>query len=252
MELILFALLGWLVGAVINRAADNLPAHRSLIAAPHCPYCDTPRPVIDQIALLSYILLRGRCPNCHAPIPLRAPLVEVASAIAFAFLWLRYGAQLQLGLMLLYTVIFLVVFVIDFEHRLILNTIILPSILFAALASPLSHIGWARSLLGGAVAFVIVFGIYIFAELFSRWRKLKIEGGAFGQGDIKLALFMGLVIGVPAVLPAILATILLGGVGAILFLVYQLIVYRRLAMTAAIPYGPFFCIAGWVFMVFGL
>jgi leader peptidase (prepilin peptidase)/N-methyltransferase len=146
----------------------------------------------------------------------------------------------------------LVVFVIDFEHRLILNTIILPSILFAALASPLSHIGWARSLLGGAIAFVIVFSIYIFAELFSRWRKLKIEGGAFGQGDIKLALFMGLVIGVPAVLPAILATILLGGVGAILFLVYQLIVYRRLAMTAAIPYGPFFCIAGWVFMVFGL
>jgi prepilin signal peptidase PulO-like enzyme (type II secretory pathway) len=61
---------------------------------------------------------------------------------------------------------------------------------------------------------------------------------------------MGIVTGVPAVFPAILATILLGGVGAILFLVYQLVVHHRLAMTAAIPYGPFFCIAGWVYMVF--
>ncbi len=252
MELILFALLGWLVGVVINRAADNLPARRSLVAALHCPYCDTPRPVIDQIALLSYILLRGHCLNCHAPVPLRAPLIEVTSAIGFAFLWTRYGAQLQLVLMLLYSVVFLLIFVIDFEHRLILNTVVLPAILIAALASPLSHIGWARSLLGGAVAFLIVFGIYIFAELFSRWRKLSIEGGAFGQGDVKLALFMGIVTGIPAVLPAILATILLGGVGAILFLAYQLIVHRRLAMAAAIPYGPFFCIAGWVFMVFGL
>ena len=58
MELILFALLGWLVGVVINRAGDNLPARRSLVTAPHCPYCDSPRPVVDQIALFSYVLLR--------------------------------------------------------------------------------------------------------------------------------------------------------------------------------------------------
>ena len=251
MEIILFALLGWLMGVLINRAADNLPAHRSLLAAPHCPYCDTPRPVLGQIALLSYLLLRGRCPNCRAPISLRAPLVEFANALAFAFLWTRYGAQVQLLWMLVYTVVFLLVLVIDLEHRLILNVVILPAMLIAALASPLSQMGWARSLLGGVVAFVIVFGIYIFAEIFSRWRKLNIEGGAFGQGDVKLALFMGIVTGFPAVFPAILATILLGGVGAILFLAYQLIVHRRLMMNAAIPYGPFFCIAGWVLMVFG-
>ena len=250
MEILLFALLGWFVGIVINRAADNLPVHRSLLDAPHCPYCDTPRPVLDQIALLSYLLLRGHCPNCHAPIPLRAPLVEIVNALAFAFLWTRYGAQVQLLLVLIYTVVFLLVLAIDLEHRLILNVVILPATLFAALASPLSQIGWARSLFGGAVAFIIVFGIYIFADVFSRWRGLKIEGGAFGEGDVKLALFMGVVTGVPAVFPAILATILLGGVGAILFLAYQFVVHRRLALTEAIPYGPFFCIAGWAFMVF--
>jgi leader peptidase (prepilin peptidase)/N-methyltransferase len=251
MEIILFVLLGWLVGVAINRAADNLPTQRSLLDAPRCPYCDTPRPVLDQIALLSYLLLRGHCPNCHAPILFRAPLVEIANAVAFAFLWTRYGAQVQLLLTLIYTAVFLLVLVIDLEHRLILNVVILPAALLAALASPFSQVGWLGSLLGGAVAFVIVFGIYIFAEVFSRWRHLNIEGGAFGQGDVKLALFMGIVTGVSAVFPAILATILLGGVGAILFLAYQLIVHRQLALTAAIPYGPFFCIAGWAFMVFG-
>ena len=249
MELLFFALLGWLVGLVINRAADNLPEQRSLLDAPQCPYCGSPRPVLDQIALLSFLLLRGRCSNCHAPIPLRAPLVEITSALAFAYLWTHFSVPLDLLLALIYTVIFLLVLVIDFEHRLILNVVILPAALFAALVSPFSQLGWSSSLIGGAVAFVIVFGIYIFAELFSRWRKLNIEGGAFGQGDVKLALFMGLVVGFPAVFPAILATVLLGGVGAILFLLYQFAVHRSWPMTAAIPYGPFFCIAGWLFMV---
>ena len=249
MELFLFALLGWFVGLVIDRAADNLPAGRSLFDTPHCPYCGTARPVLDQIALLSFVLLRGRCSHCHAPIPLRTPLVELASALAFAYLWTRLGATVDLLLALVYTFVFLLVLVIDLEHRLILNVVILPATLFAALASPFSQIGWASSLVGGVAAFVIVFGIYIFAEVFSRWRKLNIEGGAFGQGDVKLALFMGLVTGFPAVFMAVLATILLGGVGAILFLLYQFAVHRRWAMTAAIPYGPFFCIVGWLFMV---
>jgi leader peptidase (prepilin peptidase)/N-methyltransferase len=248
MELFLFVFLGWFVGLVIDRAADNLPVRRSLIDPPHCPYCGTSRPVLDQIALLRYILLRGRCSICHAPIPLRAPLVELAGALAFAYLSTRFSTPVELLLASIYTSLFLLVLVIDLEHRLILNIVILPAALLAALASPFTQIGWVSSLLGGAVAFAIVYGIYLFAEVFSRWRKLNIEGGAFGQGDVKLALFMGLVTGFQAVLPAILATILLGGVGAILFLLYQFVVHRRWAMTEAIPYGPYFCIAGWLFM----
>jgi leader peptidase (prepilin peptidase)/N-methyltransferase len=252
MEIIFLVLLGWLLGILINRAADNLPARRSLLNAPRCPFCGTPRPALDQIALLSYLLLRGRCPNCRAPIALRAPLVELAGAGASAFLWTRYGANAQFALTLIYTLVFLLVFVTDLEHRLIFNVVILPATLFAALASPFSQLGIARSLLGGAIAFVIVFLIYISAGIFARARKIEITGGAFGQGDVKLAAFMGIVTGFPAVLPAILCTILLGGVGAILFLAYQLVAHRRLALRAAIPYGPYFCIAGWVMMVFGM
>jgi leader peptidase (prepilin peptidase)/N-methyltransferase len=216
MEIFLCALLGLIVGFAIQRAADYLIAARSLPNVQH---------------------------------RLRAPITITVTALTFAFLAARFGMTIQFALMAIYTGVFLVTLVTDLEHRLIFDVVILPATLFAAVASPLSRVGWKFSLLGGAIAFVIVLGIYLFAEIFARARKIHIQGGAFGQGDVKLATFMGIVVGFPAVFPAILYTILLGGIGALVFLAYQLIVHRRVALTAAIPYGPFFCIAGWWMMV---
>jgi len=215
MEIFLSALLGLIAGVIVNRVADHRVAARSI-------------------------------PNVQPRF--RAPIVSVVTALAFAFLAARFGVTIQFALTAIYTFVFLVVLVTDLEHRLIFDVVILPATLFAALASPLSQLGWQVSLLGGAIAFVIVLGIYLFAEMFARARKIHIAGGAFGQGDVKLAAFMGIVVGFPNVFPAILYTILLGGVGALLFLAYQFVVHRRVALTAAIPYGPFFCIAGWWWM----
>lgn len=217
MDTFLFALLGLLSGVLVNRAADALTVHRVLPGAPNA---------------------------------LRAPVILAVNAVAFAIVWTRDGAGIQLLLHLIYTFIFLLVLVIDFEHRLILNVVILPAILFAALASPISQLGFALSLLGGVAAFAIVFAIYILAPIFSRLRRHTLAV-PFGFGDVKLAVFMGIVTGFSGVFHAILYAIILGGVGAILFLTYQLIAHRRLALSAAIPYGPFFCIAGWFVMVFG-
>lgn len=216
MEIFLCAGLGLIVGGIVNWLADYLIAARELPKT------------------------KSRW---------RAPMVVVIAALAFAFLSARFGVTIQFALTAIYTAIFLIILVTDLEHRLIFDVVILPATAFAALVSPLSVMGWKFSLLGGAIAFVIVLGIYLFAELFSRARKLQIAGGAFGQGDVKLATFMGIVVGFPAVFPAILYTILLGGVGALLFLAYQLVAHRRVVLTAAIPYGPFFCIAGWWWMV---
>src|SRR5919202_773078 len=90
---VFYALLGLLVGALINRAAENLPppGRRSLLTAPRCLYCDAPREPLEQIGILSYLLWRGRCHNCHSPLPLRAPLVEIASALLFGLLWEQFG-----------------------------------------------------------------------------------------------------------------------------------------------------------------
>ena len=216
MEIFLCALLGLIAGVIVNRVADHLIAARSLPNVQH---------------------------------RFRAPMVVVITALAFAFLVAHFGVTIQFALTAIYTFVFLVVLVTDLEHRLIFDVVILPATLFATIASPLSQPNWRLPLLGGAIALVIVLGIYLFAELFSRARKIHIAGGAFGQADVKLATFMGIVVGFPNVFPAILYTILLGGVGAILFLAYQFVVHRRVALTAAIPYGPFFCIAGWWMMV---
>ncbi len=250
MQIAIFAVFGLFVGILVNRAADTLPSHQLelVLRAPQCQFCGTPRAPIDQFALLSYVLLRGRCANCQAPIPLRAPIVELASAVAFSFLGSRFAGSFFLILALVYSTVLLLVLVTDLEHRLILNVVILPATLLAILASPLSPLGWTRSLLGGAIAYFLVYLIYIFARLFARVRHHSIKV-PFGFGDVKLAGFVGLLAGFPDVFTAILFAILLGGLGAMLFLIYQAVVYKRLALGAAIPYGPFFCIAGWLLMV---
>lgn len=251
MELVLIAFIGWLVGILLNRVADTLLNHRvgKPFHGPQCAYCGAPLPWVDQVGVLSFLLFRGRCPNCRAPISLRVPVVEIASAAAFAFLWTRYGPSARFVLTAVYTAVFLLVMITDLEHRLIFNVVILPATVLAILASPLSYPGVRLTLLGGAVAYVVVYLIYIFAQVFARLRKHAIAV-PFGFGDVKLAGFVGFVTAFPAVFSALLLAILLGGAGAIAFLLYQGVAHRRLALGAAIPYGPFFCIAGWVLMVF--
>ncbi len=217
MEMILFAIVGIAVGVLVNFSADYL-----LAASP-----------------------------TRIKLPLRAPVVVLVSAAAFVFLWTRYGISAQAILMSIYTAVFLFVFVTDLEDRAIFPLVLLIATAFALIASPLSQIGWTRAFLGGAIAFVIVFGIYAFSGLYARARGINVEGGAFGRGDVYLATFVGVVTGFPAVLPAIVYTILLAGVGVILILGYQFVRYRRVQLTTVFPYGPFFCIAGWAVMVFG-
>ena len=216
MELFVAIILGVLVGLAINWLAD---------------------------------FLLGNSPT-RMKIAWRAPVVLILTALAFAVLWLKFGTSTQTLFLALYTAAFMNVLVTDIEDRAIFPIVLVPATLIALAASPLLPMGFGRALLGGIFAFVIVFGIYAFAGLYSRWRKLYIKGGAFGRGDVYLATFMGLVVGFPAVWLAILYTIFLAGIFIVIFLVYQYIKTKRLALGAVTPYGPFFCIAGWTMMTF--
>ncbi len=221
MEIVLFAALGFLIGIIVNLIANRL--------------------------------FRERVPDWEGALPFRPLLVDLASAAALTALWIRHsssGISPDLILLAIYTTVFLIVLVTDFERRYIFNVVILPAILMAALASPFTEIRAPRSLLGGALALVVFIAIYLFSKLFERLRGLSIRGGAFGQGDVTLATFIGLVTGFPSVINALLFGIVLGGVGAVIMLVYHLVAHRRLAFNAVIPYGPFLCIAGWFYMVF--
>lgn len=206
--------------------------------------------VIGAVVGIFINYLANVLPPPHPVSPLRAPIVILVNALAFSLLTLHFQG-VPLVLAAIYTAIFMLVLVIDFELRLILNVVILPAIAFAVLASPFSQIGMSRSLLGGAVALVVVWGIYGFATAFVRLRGYSFRV-PFGFGDVKLGVFMGVVTGFPSVFTAIILGILFGGIGALLFLAFYLYKEHRLALRAAIPYGPFFCLSGWIVFVSGI
>ena len=120
-----------------------------------CATCGTPLAFGSEVALAGLATNGGHCPQCQAQVRVRPPLVLVANAAAFVFLWLRFGpgaslppqaTYTSLPLAAIYTSLLLLILVTDLEHRLIFNAVIFPAIALAALASHWSAIGWRRGL----------------------------------------------------------------------------------------------------------
>ena len=199
-----YALLGLAAGALLNIASDNLPK----------------RPVGT---------------GGDASIPLRRAIVELAMAILFAYLWRRHGPSPRLVLLSLYTCVLLLILVIDLEHRLVPNAVILPAtslVLLANLVYPDPGLG--NALLGGAI------GFGLFCPMALAWR------GAMGAGDVKLAALIGLMAGFPQVIVALTVGISIGGLVA-LFLLLTGIKDRR----SYIPYAPFLAMGGMAALLWG-
>lgn len=254
---VVYTLLGLLTGGLINILADRLP-RREPLGPPSCPACDRPRPWYGWLATAHHLLARGRCPHCGARTSLRYPLTEIIAAALFAFLWRRYGPSPRLFFETLYTAILMLLFVIDLEHRLILHVTTLPAILLALAGSFfLSREGynWRLALLGGATGFVLVWGMYLFGHLFvrllERRRSVEITEVAFGFGDVTLTTFIGVVVGFPGVVFALVLGVVLGGIGGAIYWLIQALLRRRYTAFTTIPYGPFLVVAGWSLMIWG-
>jgi leader peptidase (prepilin peptidase)/N-methyltransferase len=258
--MIAYALLGLLVGVFINLCADQLPRWRRLRRRPFCPYCDQPRPWWAWSGALAYLRLKPECCNCSAPISWRHPIVEVGTAALFAYLWHRYGQGDEMAFLLPYTVysaIFVLILVIDLEHKLILNVVMYPAwglALLGSLLHPTPYF-YRLALLGGALGFGILFVIYLLGELFvrvlSRMRGKPINAVAFGFGDVRLGAFMGLILGFPDVLSAIFLAVLLGGLGGLVYWFVRAVILRRYSLFTAIPYGPYLVAGAMALMFFG-
>lgn len=228
---------GLLIGSFLNVVAHRLPAGESL-ASPgsHCPHCGHPVRPYDNIPVLSWLLLRGRCRDCGAPISWRYPVVEAATAGLFAGVVAARddAAGIALGLILVTALVPIVL--IDLEHRLIPNRITGPAAI-AALAAGLAldlH-GVPEQLIAGAAAFAFFF--------VAAWAYRR----GMGMGDVKLAGVMGLCLGravAPAILIALIAGVLVGGV----------IIARvgaRAGRKTAVPFGPFLALGAVVAIFVG-
>lgn len=240
-------LLGILVGLLVNLLADSLPLRRAP-DVPRCPACREIRPLRAWLGVAALLSGQRHCPACNEPLPYRHVIIEVTLSLAYSYLWMRYlGSHLtviEFPIFSLYLTVFALVVVIDLEHRLVLNVVLFPAIAFALIdAAFFGRLTLRASLLGGAVGFAIVFGIYAFGAFFA-WTVRRARGEppeevVFGVGDVTLATFSGLVVGYPRIILALMLMVFAGGIVAGLFLLYRLFIRRDYHPFTAIAYGPY-------------
>ena len=226
----------WLAGGLANWAADVLPG-RGAASDPEAPPTAPTPGRHGPIAALHYLTLpwypfrHGVCPHCGERRPLRAPLLEAATIVAFALAWLLAALRpwsltpdpWSLATTCLYATFLLAVLVIDLEHRRVLNVMVAPAAVVALLASFLPGGPTpVQALIGGALGF----GVFFLLALIGR--------GAMGLGDVKLAGVIGLMTGYPLVVAALALGIVLGGVAAI-----ALLVTRRAGRKGTMAYAPY-------------
>ncbi|PWB70150.1 MAG: hypothetical protein C3F07_17635 [Anaerolineales bacterium] len=240
-------LLGWLGGLFVNYASDVLP-HTRRFSQPVCPNCQTPFSWAD------YLTLRA-CRNCGTRRSLRTWLVQILAVASFSYFWLFPPNVLGLPLSLIVLIYFGVIVVIDLEHRLILH----PTSLFGAVLGLIvgTYIhgqanGWMTgiglSVLGGLVGFGVMFILYQFGALIAKFRARKMQADdgeeALGGGDVYLLGVLGLMLGWPFIVNALVIGVLLGGLFSLIFLIGLLLRQRYTgeALMNFIPYGPYFII----------
>jgi leader peptidase (prepilin peptidase) / N-methyltransferase len=216
-------LLGLVLGSFLNVVIYRLPRSESLVRpGSRCPKCGTPIRWYDNIPVISWLLLRGRCRACDVRIPIRYPVVEAITGTAFALAFWRFGLSWALLIAWAFIVAMVAVAFIDYDHMIIPNKIVLPGAVIGLMASVAIHpqkwwVYVAGSLGAGAFMFLLA----------------MLWPGGMGPGDVKMALFMGAVLGAYVVV-ALFAAFLLGSVVG----VYMLVVQKRSRKTQ-VPFGPY-------------
>jgi leader peptidase (prepilin peptidase) / N-methyltransferase len=226
METATFAgLFGAMIGSFLNVVVYRLPRRESLVRpASHCPSCGAGVKPYDNVPILSWLLLRGRCRSCSAAISKRYPLVEALTALLCVGAVLAGGNAATIVLNVTFILLLVPIALIDVEHRIIPNRLTaLGAMLALAIGTALDPSGEPERLIAGVAAG----GALLLAAL--------AHPGGMGMGDVKLAGVMGLFLGsavAPAMLVALFAGVLFGA----------LVAARkgaRAARKTAIPFGPF-------------
>jgi leader peptidase (prepilin peptidase) / N-methyltransferase len=226
METATFAgVFGAMIGSFLNVVVYRLPRRESLVRpASHCPSCGAGVKSYDNVPVLSWLLLRGRCRSCSSAISARYPLVEALTALLCVGAVLAGGNTATIVLNVAFILLLVPIALIDVEHRIIPNKLTaLGAVLALAIGTALDPSGEPERLIAGAAAG----GALLLAAL--------AYPGGMGMGDVKLAGVMGLFLGsavAPAMLVALLAGVLFGA----------LVMTRKGVLAArktAVPFGPF-------------
>jgi len=229
------AVIGLLIGSFLNVVSWRVPRQRSIVRpGSACPACGHPIRARDNIPVVSWLALRGRCRDCRAPISVRYPLVEIVTAGLFALVGARFGATWELVPFLYLAAVAVVLTLIDLDVHRLPDVIVLPSYAVAVLSFGSIAVAqgdpWPvlRALLGGVALFAFYFVL------------LVAYPSGMGFGDVKLAGLLGIYLGWlgwGSVIVGGFAAFVLGGLFSI-----GLFVVRRAGRKTAVPFGP------WMFL----
>lgn len=233
---VLIGILGGAVGSFLNVVIHRVPRGESVVTPrSRCPGCGVELAARDNVPVVSWLALRGRCRSCGTPISPRYPLVEALTAAVFAGVALARGVDLDLLSQLPFAALLIACAAIDLEHRVIPNRLIVPGALWGVAAGALVQTGELPTLLiAGAGGFTVLLAI-----------ALVVPHG-MGMGDVKLVGVSGLYLGL-SLLPALLVAFLAGSlVGAVIMLREGVAGRKR-----AVPFGPFVALGGLVGLLWG-
>ena len=230
MPVVIAAVAGLIAGSFFNVVIARLPRHESLVRpGSHCPHCGHAVRPYDNVPVLSWLILRGRCRDCGEPISARYPLVELLTGALFAAVVIDSGADRHVWLGLALVCVLVPVAFIDLDHRIIPNAILLPGAVAAVgIVAATEPSKLPEHLIAGVAA-----AGFFFVAVLAYPRGM-------GMGDVKLAGVLGLYLG-RAVGPAILVALLSGTLVGVVIIARK---GTREGRKTAVPFGPFLALGG--------
>jgi leader peptidase (prepilin peptidase)/N-methyltransferase len=234
------ALLGAVIGSFLNVCIYRIPRELSVVTPPSaCPRCGTRIAPYDNIPVLGWLWLRGRCRSCRAPISKRYPIVEALTALVFLGLTLRYGVGAELLPSLVFASAMIVVTLVDYDERIIPDMITIPGTALGILASFVTPVTLVEALVGAALGFALLWGI--------AWGYRRATGvDGMGGGDVKLAALLGAFLGWKGLLLTIFLASFAGTVVGV-----ALMAVKRGGRRTALPFGTFLAPVGVLVYLWG-
>jgi len=239
--IILAGTLGAIVGSFLNVCVYRIPRSLSIVfPGSQCPNCKTHIAFYDNIPILSYLILKGKCRHCHAHISIKYPLVEAMNAVLYLGIFLKFGLSFTTLVYFIFVSILIVVSFIDFGFRIIPDGLSFSGIVLGFLSSLfILQITWLQSLLG------ILIGGGLLLAVALTYEKITHKEG-MGGGDVKLLAMIGAFTGWQGIPFVILVSSFVGAIVGIIF-----IILTKKDTKFAIPFGPFLSFAAILYIFLG-
>jgi len=232
---------GAAIGSFLNVCIFRLPAESSIVnPRSQCPHCHHPIRNCDNIPLISFMILRGKCRDCGGKISWRYPVVELITALLAVLLFFKFGITLKFLVFFIFTAVLIVITFIDLDHQIIPDIITLPGIpIFFMAAIFVVKIPWIEALIGLLIGGGVLFTIALVYEFIS-----KREG--MGGGDIKLLAMIGGFLGWKSLIFILLFSSFSGAIIGI-----AAMIIKKQNMKYAVPFGPFLSAAAVAYLFWG-